>query len=205
MTRWHVLRKAITQATLHWPASTIAGDTNLEDYYLLARTVEHFLPVGGIPLGMPPKRQAVQVVKAVGRHLLDSTTCGRQAFIRDIPHYSMTQRAQSLLNFIDGECLLFFDDPGNFLAALYMYHGFLNMAKDTRPTYRAQIAPGVIRDVPYTLNDRLNSYSRLERCAAAERERGNSWVAFGMCLARCADLNHKVVHEWVPDTSPYWW
>jgi hypothetical protein len=198
MTARDALCEAITTFAAKWPRSTISGDINMEDYYLLAQGVEANLPPRQLPMFLPTKRTAVKIVKEVGQRLLTSKIGGTFEFLRRIdPPSVMSARGFDLVDFIRNEGLLDSDEPGCFLASVYMYHAFLNMAKATRPTAMDSSKPREDKaEIKIADSERESHYDWLNAHRFAQRARGNLWVEFGMCLPRYTDLNQdRIIHE----------
>jgi hypothetical protein len=202
-TRSEELRKAIEQAVQPWPASSLGpgSDFDLEAFYVCAQRVERELQMSA-PVGLPPKKNGIALVGHVGQHLLDRSDPMKWDSIRDIPHEVLSQRVLCLANTIQRENLLSFDEPGNFLAAFYTYHGFFNMAKVTRPTCVDPTAPGGERAL--TLQERMTHYRWVEGHWRQETERGNLWVEYGASITRFVELKQRIIDNWVPFGSPYW-
>jgi hypothetical protein len=202
-TRADDLRKAVEAAVQPWPASTIpdGSDLELESYLLLAQRVEQLLP-SPAPVGMPPRKNGVIIVGHVGAQMIDRPDPQKWNAIRDLPTGILADRVLTLVQTLQGERLLSFDELNCFLAAFYSYHGFFNMAKVTRPTCADPTAPGGVR--PLTLPERMHHYRWLEQCWRGETERGNLWVEYGVSLTRFYNLKQQIIDDWIPLGSPFW-
>jgi hypothetical protein len=196
------LRKAVEAAVQPWPASAIAvGDLELDAFYLCAHAVERLLAFPP-PVGLPPKKNGVAIVGQVGPQMIDRPDPQKWNAIRELPPDVLADRVLALVQTIQQERLLSFDEPNCFLAAFYSYHGFFNMAKVCRPTSVDPTAPGGER--PLTVPERMGHYRWLEQCWRDETGRGNLWVEYGVSLTRFYNLKQQIIDDWVPLGSPYW-
>jgi hypothetical protein len=99
--------------------------------------------------------------------------------------------------------ILTFSDEQNLVISMYSWHGCIHMAKTLRPV-----------DVlwrQYTPEMRQHGYDHIQREWTREDALGDTWVRYGVSLARFFEMGRKkesfstMVHEdWVPEDSPYW-
>ena len=192
------LERAVIEAG-RWSALNGHGDPNTIDLYRHARRVEYILRIG-VPHGIPGKDAGVALVELVERHFVGAK------LIRTLGPTEISERAAALVDAIACATLLA-DSPGQrYIAALYAWHGCINMAKLLRPT---SVTPDGEADI--TMDQRTRDYVWLSTCWSEEIARGNPWVRYGVSLARPFEKNRKgdsfkgaVLEDWVPRDSPYW-
>ena len=137
-----------------------AGDPNTIDLYLHARKVEDLLGLG-VPHKIPGKDAGVALVELVERYFV------RSELIRTLSPTEISERAGALVDAIAGATLLA-DSPGQcYIAALYAWHGCINMAKMLRPT---SVTPDGEADI--TMGQRTQDYACLSTCWSEEIARG---------------------------------
>lgn len=194
MQQTDLLKQAVAESAQRWPQLAGPGDPNTTDVYWLARELHDRLRIK-LPTELPEKETGVEIVESVEHDLI----CG--SLIRQCQPQVLSERSRRVVETIDEQNLLAFRPVENFVAALYTWHGCINMAKCLRKTY-------VVRggEAPYSNHIRQQGYDYLARCWRVEDARGNPWVRYGVSVARL--LEHKrgnvVVDNWVPKESPYW-
>ena len=193
------LERAVIEAAGSWDALNGPGDPNTIDLYRHARRAEDILRVGVLP-ALTGKDGGVALVELVERHFVNAT------LIRTLAPRVISERAGALVNAI-ARAKLVPDPPAqSYIAGLYAWHGCINMAKLLRRTH---VCPAGEAD--YTTDQRHRGYSWLSACWSEEIARGNTWVRYGVSLARLFEKNRKgdnfkdaVLEDWVPQDSPYW-
>ena len=192
------LRAAVIRAAGHWDEMLAEGDANIVDVYLHARKIEGSL--GERPPSILPARQeGLCIVEAVEARFMAGS------IIRSVAPEALGDRARVLVEFLQAHNLI--PSPGfadMYVAALYAWHGCLNMAKLLRKTYVVPTG----EEMPYRLQQRLDGHRFILSCALPEEPRGQ-WVRLGMSLARPFEkgrgkADRDIHDEWVPQDSPYW-
>lgn len=145
-----------------------------------------------LPTDLPSKKIGIEVVELVDNKIVE----GKRIRKRKPPEFA--ERGERILNQIQEQKLLPFSPSENYVVALYMWHGCINMAKSVRPTYVT-----IGGEEPYTIEQRQGGYNFIKECWQYEENRGNPWIRYGVSLARSFRSREKV-DDWVPKDSPYW-
>ena len=189
------LEQAIRNAT-SW--RVVGGDPNLIDVYDHASSVQSALSLQ-LPAIHPEKAVGVAAVEIV------ETTFIAGALIRTRSPDQLVMLALSLVEKLAQQIAS--TREHTYVSALFAWHGCLNMAKATRQGYVT--GPGMT--TPYTLEQRVASYEHIQQAWRSEESRGNTWVRYGVSLARSLEqgrhrdnFSSAVVEAWVPRDSPYW-
>jgi hypothetical protein len=160
----------------------------------------------GLRAEHPPALRGVAAIETIERLLLHDKSMMDQALIRLLPVAELLRRSNAVAAAIVRVLPTFASEAQAFVSFLYAWHGCLNMAKACRRTYRTQYG-----EVEYSLVDRQASYAALSRDSLAEEARGNTWVRYGVTLARpfergrgLGTFAQRVADWWVPRDSPYW-
>jgi hypothetical protein len=185
---------AISSAT-NWPSLTRQVDPNINDIFWHAKTVQSRLDLT-MPDSLPSKSEGMALVESVERNFFR-----KFRFLRDLNGSQLVILARELLANIRNEALVNYFPSATYCAALFSWHGCIGMAKTTRPVYMTQ--RGV---APFTLQQRLDGYSYMEKCWTSELSIGNPWTKYGVTLARSFSLNRgdSMIDDWVDLGSPYW-
>lgn len=194
------LQCAVTEVAGTWDTLPGSGDPNTIDLYRHAQRVEQCLRCG-VPRDLPERDAGVTLVELVEQHFVAS------GLIRRLAPVNLSERAGVLVDAIVGADLLCHClPPQYYIAALYAWHGCINMAKLLRPNY--VVAGG---QEAYSDQQRSEGYAWLRDCWTQETAKGNPWVRYGVSLARPLELERKkdefakmVIEDWVPSDSPYW-
>jgi len=150
-------RRAVIEAAGTWDRLDESGDPNTIDLYAHARRVEELLRLE-VPRDPPQKEAGVALVELVERHFI-----GPQLLRHEKPE-TIAQRAGILTDVIERVALLPHRSvPQRYVAALFGWHGCINMAKLLRRTY---VTPA--GEVEYKLEERAGGYRRLSDCWTAE-------------------------------------
>lgn len=196
------LQRAVIEVAGTWEtlADSDDGDPNTIDLYSHAQRVEQVLRCG-VPDDLPERAAGVALVELVEQHFV------APGFIRMLAPADLSERAGTLVDAIAKAGLLPYCSPQQrYIAALYAWHGCINMAKLLRPSYNVAGGQEVYSD-----QQRIKDYDWLRGCWTQETVKRNPWVRYGVYLARQLELNRKkdefaqmVIEVWVPSDSPYW-
>jgi hypothetical protein len=193
------LKEAITIAATDW-TQLGPGDPNTFDLFWLAGGVKRRLGLE-LPRTLPAKDKGVALVDLVEREFICST------LIRTISPSLVAERGLNLLAAIGAADIEAGNPKQRLVAALYTWHGCINMAKLLRPTY---VLPGG-GEAAYEKRKRFEGYDYLSEHWSQEMAQGNPWIRYGVSLARQLEINRKqedfsrmVIEDWVPLDSPYW-
>jgi len=194
------LQQAVESTGRSWPQLYSRGDPNTIDIFWHARKVANVLRVQ-LPVELPKKELGVSVVEKVERYFVSGGT-----LVRQVPAADLSEKALRLVDSVRNERLLLLAEHESYIAALYSWHGCINMAKLLRAKF---VVPG--GEESYAVDDRIQGYELLRRQWCEEDIKGNPWVRYGVSLARLLEKNRKgeqfsqkIIEDWVPQDSPYW-
>ncbi|MBJ6727188.1 hypothetical protein [Geomesophilobacter sediminis] len=191
--------EAVTAAADNWPFFG-DGDSNLVDIYWLAEKLRETLGAA-LPTDLPPKDCGVQAFETVETILLRDP---QDRVLRVIPVDEIVQRLVNLMGALKKE--LPFSGEDNLLVSLYLWHGCIRMAKLLRCAYNIRGGQAL-----YTPQMRSDEYALILNEWTQDEAQGNSWVRYGVSLARRMeqarkkqDFDFEVHENWIPKDSPYW-
>jgi hypothetical protein len=192
------LREAVIEAALLWPQLT-GGDPNTRDVYWHAGRVVRLLKLK-MPTSLPVKDDGLALVEAVESRFFSDE------FMRNLPPEVLAERGEDLFRYATSKGIHFESPAHCYVAALYCWHGCLNMAKVTRKTF---VVTREGEEAAYTDEMRMRDYSWLQKCWMEEDQLGNPWVRYGTSLARLLEIKRSPeqkpgIEHWIPNNSPYW-
>lgn len=173
------------------------GDLNLEDIIFIAQSFYLRHLTKEFPRKLPDKKMGLATVESVEDIFI------KGVLVRNLTKEEFLKRAGGLIKRLQTKNLLNLGAADALTLAFFTWHGCINMAKDTR-------AKDVLGN-PYTLEMRNEVYNRLKQEWEEWEKKGNSWVKYGVSLAKLLEEKRKkqdpqkqIIDDWVPAGSPYW-
>src|SRR5207249_3126119 len=168
----------VERAAGTWPPP--CGDTNLVDVHLHATRIVEDVGLS-LPADTPPKATGVEVVEIVDQVFI------KGILVRTCPPDVISNRAEEVVALINQRDLLAYEPLTDYVVALFIWHGCIHMAKTLRPTYGTP----QYGEQPYTMVLRQRGYAVIEKYWQAAVAQGNTWVRYGVSLARLLETRRR--------------
>lgn len=181
----------IKAATQNWQDPNLAnGDTNTIDVLWCADNLYPKID-GFIDTKSLNSDKLLALVNLVEGHFINS-------LIRNLIPEDLMARAKNLAQKIEENNLLKLQPVESVAIALYLWHGCLCMAKNTR----VEDSQGT----QYNLVMRNRDYIKLRNEWESAERMQNPWIKRGVSVAKLFSEGRKdsIVNDWVPKDSPYW-
>lgn len=173
------------------------GDLNLEDIIFIAQSLYLRHLTKDFLGNLPDKETGLAIVESVEDIFI------KGVLVRNLGKEEFLNRAGELIKRLQTKSLLNIGAADALALAFFTWHGCINMAKASR-------AKDVLGN-PYTPEMRNEIYNRLKQEWEDWEKKGNSWVKYGVSLAklleekrRKQDPQKQIIDDWVPAGSPYW-
>jgi len=181
-----------------FPGVQGSWDYNTQDVLHIAKALHINLPPEkSLPEAKLNERKGVEIAEAVDNRFIKSTII-RSLFAKNFDGFCQRAEdaAKKVMKILPGGTV------EALAAALYLWHGCINMAKFTREVDAL--------GTPYTPAQRKREYDSLKSDWESEERQGNGWIRLGVTVAKRLEIERakkeprKIIDNWVPPDSPYW-